>query len=58
MFCPGATEGGPVLLMERSDCAPTFVVAEALLSELSGSGVVELTVAVFVTLPENDGEVL
>ena len=49
---------GPLFVMARSACAPTFVVAVALLFVLFVSGVVVDTVAVFVTLPLKVGDVL
>jgi hypothetical protein len=57
-FCPGDVVAGPLFVMPRSACAPTFVVAVALLSAPFGSVVVEATVAVLVTLPLKLGDVL
>ena len=49
---PAVTVPGPVLVMERSACATTVVVADAVLLELIGSGVVaEVTWAVLVIVP-------
>ena len=50
MFCPVFADAGPVLLIERSDCAPTFVVALAVLFVLFGSPIDDETLAVFVTV--------
>src|SRR5205085_6356862 len=58
MFCPVFADAGPVLLIERSDCAPTFVVALAALFVLFGSFSFADTVVVFVTLPLKFGDVL
>src|SRR5260370_19860328 len=59
MFWPGFTDGGPLLVMERSaSVAPTFVVALPELLLEFGSDVVAETVAVLVTLPLNMAGVL
>ena len=49
---PDLTGSGlSVLVMERSACGVTVVVAVAVLSVVSGSSVVEVTTAVLVSVP-------
>src|ERR1700741_991020 len=58
MFWPALTEAGPVLVMARLACGPTFVVTLAGLFELSGSATELETVALLVILPVVSGAVI
>src|SRR5438105_2666721 len=55
-FCPGLALRGPVFMVDKSACAPTFVVLLAVLLPGTRSFVVADTVAVFVTLPAKLGD--
>ena len=50
MFCPAVAMVGPPLVIVRSVCGPTAVVADEVLSAVFGSLMLDEALAVLVTL--------